>query len=70
MKLDDHLVSRFHHSTVIFDVPTLGGAVAFVLWGFGKENVPVSQTQMILIDFRKCKNVLRIFLPRFTMTFS
>ena len=35
MKLDDHLIPRCFHSTVVVDIPTLGGPVAFLLWGYG-----------------------------------
>ncbi|XP_065841745.1 uncharacterized protein [Oscarella lobularis] len=57
MKLDDHLIPRFDHSTVVVDIPTLGGPVAFLLWGYGKDFFPLSLAQMILIDFQKCKKV-------------
>ena len=62
MKLDDHLIPRFHHSTVVDDIPTLGGPVAFLLWGYGKDLFPVSLAQMILIDGQKCKKVIEILL--------
>ena len=61
MKLDDHLIPRCFHSTVVVDIPTLGGSVAFVLWGYGKDWFPLSLAQMILIDFQKCKKVIEIF---------
>ena len=61
MKLDDHLIPRFHHSTVVVDIPTLGGAVAFLLWGYGEDYFPLSLAQMLLIDFQKCKRVIEIF---------
>ena len=32
MNLDDFLIPRGHHSTVVADVPELG-PVAFLLWG-------------------------------------
>ncbi|XP_065831023.1 uncharacterized protein [Oscarella lobularis] len=57
MKLDDHLIPRFFHSAVVVDIPALGGPVAFVLWGYGKDEFPLSVVQMILIDFQKCKMV-------------
>ena len=61
MKLDDSLIPRFHHSTVVVDIPTLGGPVSFLLWGYGGDRFPLSLAQMILIDFQKCKNVIEIF---------
>ena len=60
MKLDDNLISRFQHSTVVVNIPTLGGLVAFVLWGYGEDRFPLSRSQMILIDFQKCRNVIEI----------
>ncbi|XP_065845649.1 uncharacterized protein [Oscarella lobularis] len=57
MKLDDHVIPRFLHSTVVVDIPTLGGPVAFLLWGYGKDGFPVSLAQMILIDSQKCKKI-------------
>ena len=62
MKLDHHLVPRFSHSTVVVNIPTLGGPVAFVIWGYGEDDFPLSLAQMILIDFQKCKMVIKIFL--------
>ena len=61
MKLDEHLIPRFYHSTVVVDIPTLGGPVAFLLWGYGEDNFPLSLAQMILIDGQKCKKVIEIF---------
>ena len=61
MKLDDSLIPRWFHSTVVVDIPTLGGPVAFLLWGYGKGGFPVSLAQMILIDSQKCKKVIEIF---------
>ena len=61
MKLDNSLIPRFLHSTVVVDSPTLGGAVAFVLWGYGKHHFPLSVAQMILIDFQKIKMVIEVF---------
>ena len=61
MKLDDHLIPRLSHSTVVVDIPTLGGPVAFLLWGYGEDFFPLSLAQMILIDFQKCKKVIEIF---------
>ena len=61
MKLDDHLIPRFDHSTVVVDIPTLGGPVALLLWGYGEDEFPLSLAQMILIDFQKCKTVIAIF---------
>ena len=61
MKLDDNLIPRFFHSTVVVDIPTLGGPVAFLFWGYGKDFSPMSLAQRILIDFRKCKRVIEIF---------
>ena len=62
MKLEDSPIPRFFHSTVVVDIPTLGGPVAFLLWGYGKDKFPLSVTQMILIDFQTCKKVIEIFL--------
>ena len=62
MKLDDHLIPRLSHSTVVVDIATLGGPVAFLLWGYGKDWFPLSLAQMILIDGQKCKKVIEILL--------
>ena len=61
MKLDDHLIPRLAHSTVVVDIPRLGGPVAFLFWGYGKDLFPVSLAQMILIHSQKCEKVIEIF---------
>ena len=61
MKLDEYLIPHFGHSTVVVDIPTLGGPVAFLLWGYGKDWFPLSLAQMILIDGQKCKKVIEIY---------
>ena len=36
MKLDDHLIPRFAYSTVVVDIPTLGGQFLFSCGDMGK----------------------------------
>ena len=62
MILDDDIVPRCYHSTVVVvDISTFE-LVAFVLWGFGKDGFPLSSAQMILIDSQECKKVIHRFL--------
>ena len=58
MKLDNPLIPRFLHSTVVVNILALGGPVAFVLWGYGEERFPLSRAQMIIIRYQKCDMVI------------
>ena len=69
MNLDDSLIPRGHHSTVVANVPELG-PVAFLLWGHGNDFLPLSMTQLIFIDFQTCKNVLYIIFIEQSSTTS
>ena len=57
MKLDKYPFSRFFHSAVVVDISAVG-PVALILWGYGANRFPLSQSQLILIDSHKCKEVL------------
>ena len=60
MKFETRFIPRCSHSTVVADLPTLG-PVAFLLWGFGRDMLPMSSVQMILIDFHSLLKVMIYF---------
>ena len=57
MKFETSFKPRCSHSTVVVDLPTLG-PVAFLLWGYGRDRLPLSSVQMILIDFHSLIKVI------------